>query len=146
MSVFHEMIPSHWATETIQMKVALNLSLGTGFEPCHIFMLEAFCCTLVKDGVSIHFACLLWMSKQTLRLGWQVAKGICHLPMNFCDLLEWFSLPGYQGWPILAWSYQHMWLSLEHRLGLLSRGHQFLPYPCGFPLAFRAKELISCLV
>lgn len=91
------MIPSHWATETIQMKVALNIGLGTGFKPCHTFMLEAFCCILVKDGVSVHSPCLLWMSKQALELGWQVAKGICHPRMNFCDLLEWFSLPGYQG-------------------------------------------------
>lgn len=73
--------------------------------------------------------CLHWMARQALGLGWQVARGICYTSMNFCDLLEWLSLPGYQGWPFLAWSCQLMWLSLEHRLGLLSKGSQFSLLP-----------------
>lgn len=73
--------------------------------------------------------CLHWMARQALGLGWQVARGICYTSMNFCDLLERLSLPGYQGWPFLAWSCQRMWLSLEHRLGLLSKGSQFSLLP-----------------
>lgn len=58
------MISSHWATETIQMKVVLNTGLGTGFEPRHIFMLEAICCTLAKDGdLRLFPVCTGWQDR-----------------------------------------------------------------------------------